>query len=92
MLAKNSGIYGKELNNPEVSIDELFVSFITQIMDSVDMRYQYNCNEFKLNCVNRLEEVTDPKKNEYPGDFIQEVKIVWAACAGEGKVGININQ
>ena len=39
MLAKNSGIYGKELNNPEVSIDELFVTFITQIMDSVDDRH-----------------------------------------------------
>ena len=39
MLAKNSGIYGKELNNPEVSIDELFVTFVTQIMDSVDMRH-----------------------------------------------------
>jgi hypothetical protein len=38
-----------------------------------------------------LEEVTDPKKNEYPGDFIHEVKIVWAACAGVGKVGINTN-
>ena len=50
-----------------------------------------NYNKFELQCVYRLEEVTNPKKNEYPGDFIHEVKIVWAACAGEGKVGMNIS-
>ena len=34
----------------------------------------------------RLEEEEDERKNEYPGDFVPEIKVVWASCA-EGKVG-----
>ena len=38
MLAKNSGIYGKELSNPDISIPDRFSNFISQILDAADLR------------------------------------------------------
>ena len=38
MLAKNSGIYGKELSNPAVSTEDRFFNFVTQLLDHIDLR------------------------------------------------------
>ena len=38
MLAKNAGIYGKELSNPETTLEERFGSFVLQILDAIDRR------------------------------------------------------
>ena len=88
MLDKNSGIYGKEMTNTGNSVEEKFVVFINQILDVVDLRYEsrLKCKWIISSHYNRLEEEENEKKNEYPGDFIPEIRIVWATCGSDGKV------
>ena len=40
MLARNAGIYGRELTNPDSDdVRDQFMMFVTQILDDVDLRY-----------------------------------------------------
>ena len=37
-LAANAGMYEKPLENPEMSLDESFKSFVTQCLDAIDIK------------------------------------------------------
>ena len=85
MLANNSGIYGKELSNPEVDTQEHLNRFVSQILDAVDLRSI--CTNFLCQIMYtslRLLASKDPKKSTAPGDLILEVKVVYATGL-EGK-------
>ena len=88
MLALNSGIYGKELANPDSTMGDRFLAFTTQILDTVDMMYAIflKMSDKNHDYIHRLEETNDQRKDKTPGDSIPEVKIVWAACRKNAKV------
>ena len=88
MLALNSGIYGKELANPDSTMGDRFLAFtypdpgycgydVCNIAKMSDKNHEY---------IHRPEETNDQRKDKTPGDCIPEVKIVWAACRKNAKV------
>ena len=39
-LAANAGLYDVPLDNPDITKEERFTSFVTQCMDAIDLRYK----------------------------------------------------
>ena len=66
LLVKVSDMYGQPLQNPGTSVEERFVSFITVILDHIDVAAR------EISRPQTLE-----KYRESPGDLVAEVKLVW---------------